>query len=390
MGMKIAYFDCFAGISGDMILGALIQLGVPGDFLEENIRNLPLEAFHLEIGTAERMKIHGRRVRVVVEKKDRRTRNYRAIRTLIEESHLTETVKHLSLKIFGRLAEVEAAIHNCPKDHVHFHELGGVDAMVDVLGACLGVEWLGIGKTAASEIPVGKGFVTSDHGRLPVPAPATVALLEGVPVYGTALSHELVTPTGAAIVTCLADNFGPMPRMRIGQVGYGVGARQLKEIPNLLRIVLGEPEALFEHDGVVVVETNIDDMNPEIFGFVMERLFEDGALDVIWIPIFMKKNRPGTAIQVICNDIDREALIHRLLLETTATGVRYYQAQRSKLPRTHKVAATSYGNVRVKEILGPDGSMSIAPEYEDCRKIALEQGIPLKVVYDTISRETSG
>ena len=373
-----------------MILGALIQLGVPGDFLEESIRNLPLEAFHLEITTAERMKIYGRQVRVVVEKEDRRTRDYRAIRTLIEGSHLTETVKHLSLKIFARLAEVEAAIHNVPKDHVHFHELGGVDAMVDVLGAALGVEWLGIGKTAASEIPVGKGFVTSDHGRLPVPAPATVALLEGVPVYGTGLSHELVTPTGAAIVTCLADNFGPMPRMQIRQVGYGVGARKLKEIPNLLRIVLGEPEGLLEHDGVVVVETNIDDMNPEIFGFVMERLFEDGALDVIWIPIFMKKNRPGTAIQVICNDIDREVVIRRLLLETTATGVRCYQAQRSKLPRKHKMAATSYGNVRVKEILSPDGSMWIAPEYEECRKIALERGIPLKVVYDTIARETSG
>jgi len=373
-----------------MILGALIQLGVPGGFLEENIRKLPLEAFHLEISTAERMKIHGRQVRVVVEKEDRRTRDYRAIRTLIEASHLTETVKHLSLKVFARLAEVEAAIHNCPIDHVHFHELGGVDAMVDVLGAALGVEWLGIGKTAASEIPLGKGFVTSDHGRLPVPAPATVALLEGVPVYGTGLSHELVTPTGAAIVTCLAEKFGPMPRMRIRQVGYGVGARELKEIPNLLRIVLGEPEALFEHDAVVVVETNIDDMNPEIFGFVMERLFEDGALDVIWIPVFMKKNRPGTAIQVICNDIDREAVIRRLLLETTATGVRYYRAQRSKLPRKHKMAATSYGNVRVKEILSPDGSMSIAPEYEDCRKIALEQGIALKVVYDTIARETSG
>jgi uncharacterized protein (TIGR00299 family) protein len=390
MGKKIAYFDCFAGISGDMILGALIQLGVPGDFIEENIRDLPLEAFHLEISTAERMKIHGRRVRVVVEAQDRRTRDYGAIRTLIEESRLTEAVKGLSLKIFSKLAEVEAAIHNCPKDHVHFHELGGVDAIVDVLGAALGLEWLEIGETAASEIPVGKGFVASDHGRLPVPAPATVALLEGIPVYGTDVSHELVTPTGAAIIRSLADEFGPMPRMRIRQVGYGVGAGELKEIPNLLRIVLGEPETLLEHDGVVVVETNIDDMNPEIFGFVMERLFEDGALDVIWIPIFMKKNRPGTAVQVICNHTDREVVIRRLLSETTATGVRYYEAHRSKLPRKQTMAATSYGKIRVKEILSPDGSMSIVPEYEDCRKIALENGVPLKVVYDTLARETSG
>jgi len=389
MGTKIAYFDCFAGISGDMILGAMVQLGVPGDFIEENMRNLPLEAFHLEISTAERMKIHGRQVRVVVEEQDRPSRNYKAIRTLIEESHLTETVKDLSLRIFTRLAEVEAAIHNCPKDDVHFHELGGVDAIVDVVGAALGVEWLGIGKTAASEIPVGKGFVTSDHGSLPVPAPATVALLQGCPVYGTDVSHELVTPTGAAIITSLADQFGPMPRMRIRQVGYGVGARELKEIPNLLRIIVGEPEALLGRDGVVVVETNIDDMNPEIFGFVMERLFEDGALDVIWIPVFMKKNRPGTAIQVICNDMDREVVIRRLLSETTATGVRYYNAHRFKLPRKHTMAATSYGEVRVKEILSPDGSISVVPEYEDCRKIALEKGVPLKVVYDTIAREAS-
>ena len=388
--MKIAYFDCFAGISGDMILGALIQLGVPGDFLEEHIRTLPLEAFHLEIRTAERMKIHGCRVGVVVEKEDRQTRDYGSIRTLIEESRLSEAVKHLSLKIFTRLAEVEGAIHNCPKDQVHFHELGGVDALVDVVGAALGVEWLGIGETAASEIPLGKGFITCDHGRLPVPAPATVALLQGVPVYGTGVPYELVTPTGAAILTSLTDHFGPMPRMRIRQVGYGVGTRKVQEMPNLLRVVLGEREAFCEHDDVVVVETNIDDMNPEIFGFVMERLFEEGVLDVIWIPIFMKKNRPGTAIQVICTEADREAVVRRLLLETTATGVRYYQAGRSKLPRKEKTTATSYGNVRVKEILSPDGCWFIAPEYEDCRKIALEQGVPLKVVYDTISRETSG
>jgi uncharacterized protein (TIGR00299 family) protein len=388
--MKIAYFDCFAGISGDMILGALIQLGVPGDFIEEDIHNLPLEAFHLDVRAAERMKIHGRRVRVVVEKEDRRTRNYQDIRTLIEESHLTESVKHLSLRIFARLAEVEAAIHNCPKDLVHFHELGGVDAIVDVLGAALGVEWLGIARTAASEIPVGKGFITSGHGRLPVPAPATVALLEGVPVYGTDVPHELVTPTGAAIITCLTDEFGPMPEMRIRQVGYGVGGRTLKEFPNLLRIVVGEIDSAYEYDRVIVVETNIDDMNPEIFGFVMERLFEDGALDVTWIPIFMKKNRPGTAIRVICKETDRETVIRRLLSETTATGVRYYRARRSKLPRRHRIAATSYGDVRVKEIVSPDGSVSVAPEYEDCKKIALAQGIPLKVVYDTIARETSG
>jgi len=389
MGMKIAYFDCFAGISGDMILGALIHLGVPGDFIEENIRNMPLEAFHLEISTAARMGVYGQKVKVMVEDRDKHARNYQDIRYLIDNSFLPDTVKGLSLKIFGRLAEVEASIHNCPKEHVHFHELGGVDAIVDIVGAALGVEWLGIGKISASEIPVGKGFVSCQHGRLPVPAPATLALLEGVPVYGTGVSNELVTPTGAAILTTLCQDFGPMPKMLIRQVGYGVGGRDLKEMPNLLRVVLGEPHFACEADCVTVLETNIDDMNPEIFGFVMERLFEDGALDVVLIPVFMKKNRPGTMVQVICKETDRETVVRRILSETTATGVRHYRTERSKLPRKVKEATTSYGKVRVKEVSGPTGRISVVPEYEDCKKIALEKNVPLKVVYKTIVKETA-
>lgn len=385
----IAYFDCFSGISGDMTLGALIHLGVPADFIEENIRNMPLEAFHLEVGTAARMGIHGRRVKVVVEDRDKPARNYQDIRSLINKSSLPDAVKSLSLKVFARLAEAEADVHNCPKEQVHFHELGGVDAIVDIVGAALGMEWLGIGKTTASEIPVGKGIVACNHGSLPVPAPATMAMLDGVPVYGTGISHELVTPTGAAIITSIAEDFGPMPRMRIRQVGYGAGARELEEMPNLLRVVIGEPEPVGEADYVAMVETNIDDMNPEIFGFVMERLFEDGALDVIWIPVFMKKNRPGTMIQVICKETDREAIVNRVLSETTATGVRHYRAERCKLPRRLKEAVTSYGKVRIKEVLGPKGSVSLAPEYEECKRIALERNIPLKLVYETIVKDVS-
>jgi len=388
MGMKILYFDCFSGISGDMILGAFVDLGVPTDVIEESIRKLPLKAFHLEVRTAPRMNIWGQQVRVVVEE-DNHARNYRDIRTLIEKSPLTDTVKALSLKVFSRLAEAEASIHHCPKEGVHFHELGGVDAIVDIVGAALAAEWLHTDRVMASEIPLGRGFVTCDHGVLPVPAPATVALLKGVPVYGTGVSHELVTPTGAAIIACLAEDFGPLPEMRIKQVGYGVGTRELKEMPNLLRILVGEPASMYEKDGVAVVETNIDDMNPEIFGFVMERLFEDGALDVIWIPVSMKKNRPGTMIQVLCNEDDRDKVVHRILSETTATGVRYYRAERTKLPRKVKEAITSLGKVCVKEVSAPMGGLSVVPEYEDCKKIALEKKIPLKVVYETILKETS-
>jgi uncharacterized protein (TIGR00299 family) protein len=389
MGMNIAYFDCFAGISGDMILGALIDLGVPGEFIEENIHNMPLDAFHLEISTAARMEIHGRHVKVVVEDRNKQARDYGDIKSLIQNSPLSDTVKGLSLEVFERLAEVEASIHNCSKESVHFHEVGGVDAIVDVVGAALGLEWLGIDKVFASDIPVGKGFVDCQHGTLPVPAPATIALLDGVPVYGAGVSHELVTPTGAAIISRLAEHFGPMPKILIRKIGYGVGTRDLKEMPNLLRVVLGELDSAFEADSVMVVETNIDDMNPEIFGFVMERLFEDGALDVIWIPVYMKKSRPGTMVQVVCKEADRETLVQRILSETTATGVRYYRAERTKLPRKVKEATTSYGKVRVKEVSGPAGRVHIVPEYEDCKKIALEKNVPLKVVYEKILKETS-
>ncbi|MDY6839727.1 MAG: nickel pincer cofactor biosynthesis protein LarC [Thermodesulfobacteriota bacterium] len=387
MGNRIAYFDCFSGISGDMILGAFMDLGVPKDFIEENIQNMPLGAFHLEVTAAQRMHIYGQQVRVVVE--EDHARNYGEIQRHIQKSPLADPVKELSLKVFLRLAEAEAAVHHCPKEEVHFHELGGVDAIVDIVGAALGAEWLGIDTIMASEIPLGRGFVTCDHGVLPVPAPATVALLKGVPVYGTDVSHELVTPTGAAIVTGLAERFGPLPKMRIKEIGYGVGARELKEMPNLLRVLLGEPESVYEEDRVAVVETNIDDMNPEIFGFVMERLFEAGALDVIWIPVSMKKNRPGTMIQVVCKENDRGKVVDRILSETTATGVRHHWAERTKLPRKVKEAITSLGKVRVKEVSGPMGRRSVVPEYDDCKEIALKKKIPLKVVYETVLKETS-
>ncbi len=388
--MKIVYFDCFSGISGNMILGALIHLGVPKELIEDSLGNLSLEAFRLEVGTAERMGIHGLHVEVVVEKKNSRSRDFKDIRGLIEASSLSESVKHLSLKTFARLAKVEAHIHNCPEEHVHFHEVGGVDAIVDIVGAALGMEWLDVDKTVASEIPLGKGFVTCDHGKLPVPAPATIALLKGVPVYGTDVPHELVTPTGAAILTSLAEEFGPLPKMNVTQIGYGIGTRELQEMPNLLRIVVGEAEPALEEDCVTVVETNIDDMNPEIFGFVMERLFEDGALDVTWVPVFMKKNRPGTMIQVVCKDIDSEKVVRRILSETTATGVRHYRTERTKLKRILRKIDTSLGKVQVKEISGPAGRVSVVPEYEECKRIALEKNIPLKVVYETIVKETSG
>jgi uncharacterized protein (TIGR00299 family) protein len=253
------------------------------------------------------------------------------------------------------------------------------------------MEYLGIEKVIASKIPLGTGFVSCRHGTLPVPAPATIAILKGIPVYGSGIQHELVTPTGAAILATLSESFEEIPNMIVEKIGYGAGERDLKTIPNLLRIITGAlsdvqkaHQAGYLKDTIEVVETCIDDMNPEIFGFVMDRLFADGALDVYWMPVFMKKNRPGTMIHVLCNRNRREAIIHRILSETTSLGLRYYHAERRLLPRDHIHIKTQYGSLQVKRITNPDGTMRIVPEYEVCKKIALDKNLPIKVVYDAI------
>ena len=382
----LAYFDCFSGISGDMTLGALIDLGVPAPWLQETLtRDLPLEGFDLEIDAVTRHSIGACRVEVVVAE-NQPARNYAAIRQLIEKSRLSQPVKERSLEIFKRLAIAEAGIHRCPVESVHFHEVGGVDALVDIVGAVLGLDFLGIRKVIASRIPTGTGFITASHGRLPVPAPATLALLKGVPIYGSEISHELVTPTGAAILTTLAESFEPLPAMRVEKIGYGAGRADLKEVPNVLRVLTGTLPPR-QDDVVSVVETNIDDMNPEIFGYLMEKLFDDGALDVFWVPVIMKKNRPGTMVKVICRGRVRDAVIARLLTETTTAGVRYCEMQRRLLEREQVKIATRYGEIAVKRIETPDGAVRLVPEYDTCRKIALEKNIPLRWVYETIVKE---
>jgi uncharacterized protein (TIGR00299 family) protein len=386
----LAYFDCFAGISGDMTLGAFIDLGVPVSWLKENLSTLPLAGFEIETCQETRQGIgaSGVVIRVLDEKT---SRNYNTIRSLIENSPLSDTARHRSLTIFNRLARVEAGIHGCPVDEVHFHELGGIDAIVDIVGTALCVEFLKIEKIVSSPIPLGTGFVECAHGTIPVPAPATIGILKDVPVYGTGLSHEMVTPTGAAIVTTLADAFGVMPAMTVHKTGYGAGKRNLKEIPNLLRIITGTETREkagavdgLETDRIMAVETCIDDMNPEIFGYTMDRLFEDGALDVYWIPVYMKKNRPGTMVTVLCREEDADTISRRVLSETTTIGVRYYAMDRKMLSRDIFHVDSVYGRVTVKKIIQPDGSARMVPEYEVCQRIALEQGIPLRVVYDTI------
>ena len=386
-----AYFDCFSGISGDMTLGALIDLGVPLDWLQDELSRLPLKGFRVTATPVMRNGIRATFANVEIEHSGH-SRDYKKIKSLLEDCLLSDAVKSRSLAIFETLARAEAGIHGCDLQDVHFHEVGGVDASVDIVGSALCLEKLGIEKVISSRIPLGSGFVECQHGKLPVPAPATIEILKDAPVYGTNVADELVTPTGAAIIASLAESFGPLPPMHIRKTGYGAGQRELTDRPNLLRILTGTPADLTEGlqtDQIVILETCIDDMNPELYGHVMDRLFEDGALDVYWIPVYMKKNRPGTMLQILCKNDSRERLIERLLSETTTTGVRYYQSQRRLLQRDLHEVKTSFGVIPVKRIQDPSGNIRLVPEYEVCQQIAIEKKIALRLVYDTIIRETA-
>jgi uncharacterized protein (TIGR00299 family) protein len=390
-----AYFDCFSGISGDMTLGALIDLGVSPGWLQDELTRLPLKGFQLAVTPVVRSGISANLVKVEVHD-SKKSRDFKEIKSLIETCPLSETVKSNSLNIFEKLARAEAGIHGCSPEEVHFHELGGIDAIVDIVGTALCLEKLGINKITASKLPLGSGFVDCQHGKLPIPAPATLEILENIPIYGTEAMNELVTPTGAAIIACLADSFGPLPEMSLKKTGYGAGQRELQDRPNLLRIISGTPvgpeidlKDSLQTDQIIILETCIDDMNPELFGFLMERIFEDGALDVYWIPVHMKKNRPGTMVQVLCKEDRKDNLIRRLFAETTSLGIRYYHAHRQLLARDELTVTTSFGEIRVKRIKDQLGSMRLIPEYEACKEIALQRKIPLRVVYDTIAKEAA-
>ena len=381
-----AYFDCFAGISGDMTLGALIDLGLDPDWLAAELRRLPLDGFRLVRETVHRSGIRATRIEVAAEE-GHHHRDWSAIRQMIGDSPYSPAVRRKSLGVFERIARAEAAIHGVDLDRVHFHEVGGIDALVDIVGGCLGLEKLGITAVSASALPQGRGLVRCAHGTLPVPAPATLAILEGLPVYGVPVQAELVTPTGAALMAGLAEDFGPLPAMRVARVGYGAGQQELADRPNLLRIVLGQatdPGGAALDEVVAVVETTIDDMNPEIFGYLMERLFADGALDVCWLPVQMKKNRPGIQVQVVCRPAARETVIGRILTETTSLGVRHATVQRRALDRRIETCHSPLGPVQVKRITGPDGRRRRVPEYEACRRIAREHDMPLRAVYDRL------
>ncbi|MCS6862808.1 MAG: nickel pincer cofactor biosynthesis protein LarC [Abditibacteriales bacterium] len=380
--MRVAYFDCFSGISGDMTLGALIDLGVSAEELVAELNKMPLPAWTLEAQRVTRRGICATDVRLTTADTTRE-RSLREIYDLVEPSGLDDDVKQTALRIFDRIAEAEARVHGTTPDRIHFHELGGLDSVIDIVGAVIGLKRLGVEEVHASALPMSRGFVQSAHGVMPVPAPATAELLKGVPVYPTDIEGELVTPTGAGILVTLAKSFGQPPPLKFNRIGYGSGKKEFRH-PNLLRVMLAETVTNDERltwENLTLLETNVDDMNPEFFEHVMERAFATGALDVFLTPIQMKKNRPAVLLSVLTLPQDVPALLNVLWQETTTIGVRVSEVKRVSLPREVVTVTTPFGAVHVKVARCGGQIQNIAPEYEDCKRAAARGGVPLSEVY---------
>ena len=385
--MKLAYFDCFSGISGDMTLGALVDAGCPVEHLRSELRTLQVPGWEL---SAERVWKNGMAATSVkVRTEDRQ--KHRSLDTILEilkGAKLAGSVCDRASAIFSKLGEAEARVHDVPLEKIHFHEVGAVDAIVDIVGACIGFRFLGIEKFACSALNVGGGTVKMAHGTLPVPAPATANLLQGKPTYSNGVLMELVTPTGAAMVATLCDSFGPHPAMSVAAIGYGAGTADLEGQPNVLRIMIGEEAEKtapgFDEE-IAVIEANLDDMNPQIYGYFLEKALAAGALDVYTTPVQMKKNRPGTLLTVLCKPQDTHTVMTLIFAETTTFGARTYRAARRTLPREFVSVSTDFGDVRIKISRMNGRILHVAPEYDDCRRLAVEKNVPLqRVISDAL------
>ncbi len=377
--MKTLYLDCFSGISGDMFLGLLLDLGVAPAEMEAELARLKLPGWRFEISREQRQGIEGTRVQVHCEEQ-RQHRHWRDIDRLLEESSLDLDIKERARRIFRRLGEAEARVHGIPLERVHFHEVGALDAIVDLVGAAIGLKKLGVAQLNCSPLPLSRGMSKCAHGPLPLPAPAVVELLRGALVVDSGTDQELVTPSGAAIA-CEAETFGPLPGMRIDRSGYGVGGWQLADRPNLLRGLLGEISSGQLRDRVIILETHIDDGNPEWLGALLEDLLAAGALDAGFSPLQMKKNRPGTRLSVIAAEPDAERLARLIMTGSSASGVRSYPAERYKLERRSIEVETELGPATAKAFFDNGKLLRIAPEYEDCRRLAGTHRIALPEVY---------
>ena len=378
--MKTLYFDCFAGASGDMILGAMVSAGVDPTVLSQQLSLLNVQGFDVRFETVERAELSATHA-IVITVHQHQHRHLKDILAIISNAHLSAAVKARATKIFTRLGEAEARVHNQPIEKVHFHEVGALDAIVDVVGAAICFELLGIERFISSPLHVGSGFVQMEHGRFPVPPPAVADLLKGVPFYSTDINGELLTPTGAAIITTVSEQYGPMPSMRCDSIGYGAGTREYESFPNALRVFVGDSEpAESQIEKLLMIETNIDDLSPQVLGHVMDRAFELGALDCYFTSVQMKKNRPGVLLSILSNPDSKRELMELVLSETTTLGVRTYEVERRALERSVVRVETQYGPIDVKVARLNGHVVNEMPEFEQCRRIARESGVPLKRV----------
>jgi len=382
--MRIAYGDLIGGISGDMFVAALLDLGLPLELLTRELRKIATLEFALDAAKKTTHAIAATQFQVRPPSNEA-PRSWEEIHQLIEASKLAPEVQETGLKIFQRLAQVEGKIHGVPTAAVHFHEIGATDSIVDILAAAIGFHELKIGALHFSKVPLGRGLTHSGHGPLPVPGPATLELLKGIPVQWTELEGETVTPTGAAIMSVLGTSFGEEPSMTVETIGYGTGQKEWPDRPNLFRLVLGASTD-WRQEEMLVIETNIDDMNPQFYDHVMERLFAAGARDVFLAPIQMKKNRPGTLLRVIAEPRDREKLARIIFRETSTIGIRYYPIGRIILKRESKKIKTRYGEVAIKIVEQPDGRKRTMPEYDDIKRLAAAKKLPIKVIHDEVMR----
>jgi hypothetical protein len=390
--MNLAYFDCFSGISGDMTLGALIDAGCDVSHLRKELRSLQVSGWEL---TAEKVWKNGMAATYAKVKTEdhEKHRSLSEILEILNKSQLAPQVRDRAGAIFEKLGEAEARVHDLPLEKIHFHEVGAVDAIVDIVGACIAFNALGVDKFACSPLNVGGGTARMAHGVLPVPAPATANLLQGKPTYSNGVPRELVTPTGAAMVATLCESFGPQPSMTVSAIGYGAGTADLEGQPNVLRVMIGESAVKVVpgyHEEISVIEANLDDMNPQIYGYFLEKALAAGALDVYTTPVQMKKNRPGTLLTVLCKPPDTDALTSMIFAETTTFGVRTTRAQRRILPREHVSVSTTFGEVRIKLSRVNGRILQVSPEFDDCRKLAVEKNVPLQQVINEALRRYQG
>lgn len=384
--MRVIYLDCFSGISGNMMIGALLDAGLPIDYLQAELNKLPIKSYKLIDKAVVKKGIKARYFNVEAWQWFQPSRNLHDINKIIDESGLADTVQTRAKAIFQRLAAAEAKVHGVPETKIHFHEVGAVDSIIDIVGTVIGLEYLGIERIFSSELHVGSGFVKCAHGLMPVPAPATAELLKNIPFYSDKIKGELVTPTGAAVVACLSEAYGPLPKgFRVEQVAYGAGSMDL-DIPNVLRLYAGELECVVETgtNPAKIIETNIDDMNPQIYGYITEKLLEKGVSDVYLTPVIMKKGRPGTKLTVMVSEAQVSEIVRVVFSETTSLGVRIHDCSGFHLEREFETINTPWGDVKVK-IGKLDGrTVNVAPEYEDCKRLASNENVSIKTIYQYV------